>query len=265
MVGAASCSPVLGIVRIGLAVRSGRHAQAVLNHACAFVEADPDVMAERLEALFVDALPQARSQALRGAGRAMWLGGDRAVTAACPAWRGQVEAVCAVMGLCVEIIEEPARRVRNVRTALGGMAVPGHLLVWQPKCGGTEQLVRSYRELCTDGEVIVLSEPEFPGALAEARLALTVLGLADPAVDRIPCGDRLPPAADEERFYIKVGGSKAGDVLVPVPDCGHGQWGGDARRKAPRAVMGVERLEGARPRALFRCARCTKHRWRARF
>jgi hypothetical protein len=169
------------------------------------------------------------------------------------------------MGLRAEIIEEPARRVRSVRTTLGGVADPGHLLVWQPKCRGAEQVVRSYRELCPDGEVIVLSGPTFPGALAEARLALIGLGLADPAIRGIPDGGRRLPAAGEERFYIKVGGSKAGDLLVPVPDCGHGQWGGDARRKAPRAVMGVERLEGARPRALFRCARCNQHRWRARF
>src|SRR5262249_39121313 len=156
----------------------GRHARAVLLHAYAFVDADLGIMAERLEGLFIDALPQARSQALRRTGRAMWLGGDRAVAAACPAWRSQVEAVCGVMGLRAEIVEEPSRRVRSVRTALGGTAVPGHLLVWQPKCRGAEQLVGSYRELCADGEVIVLTEPEFPGALAEARLAFTGLGLA---------------------------------------------------------------------------------------
>ena len=257
--------PVLAIVRIGLAARSCRYAHAVIDHVVAAVESDPDAMAQQLEALFIDALPQARSQALRGAGRAMWLGGDCTVAAGCPAWRGQVEAVCAVMGLRAEIVEEPARRVRSIRTALGDTPVPGHLLAWQPKCRGAEQLVRSYRELRADGEVIVLSEATFPAALAEARHALIGLGLAEPVIGETTAGGRRPPVAGEERFYIKVGGSKAGDVLVPVPDCGHGQWRGDARRKAPRAVMGVERLEGARPRALFRCARCTKHRWRARF
>jgi hypothetical protein len=265
VVEAAARLPVLAIVRIGLAARTGRYAHAVIDHASAAVESDPDAMAHRLEALFIEALPQARSQALRGAARALWLGGDRAVAAGCPVWRGQVEALCAVMGLRAEIVEEPARRVRSIRTALGDTATAGHLLVWQPKCRGAEQLVRSYRELCADGEVVVLSEATFPGALAEARHALIGLGLADPAIGEPSGSSRRPPVAGAERFYIKVGGSKAGDVLVPVADCGHGQWGGDARRKAPRAVMGLERLEGVRPRSLFRCARCTKHRWRARF
>lgn len=265
VVEAAACPPVLVIVRIGVAARSGRYSRTVIDHVIASVESAPDAMALQLESLFAEALPQARSQALRAAGRAMWLGGDRAVAAEHPAWRGQVEAVCVVMGLRAEIVEEPARRVRSIRTALGGTAVPGHLLVWQPKCRGAEQLVGSYRELCADGEVVELSEPTFPAALAEARLALTTLGLADLAATTMADSGRRLPVAGEERFYTKIGGSKTGDVLVPVPDCGHGRWGGDARRKAPRAVMGVERLEGTRPKALFRCARCTKHRWRARF
>ena len=251
----AECAPVLAVVRIALARGASKHAPLVVDHASAVIATDLDMMAEQLEGLFTDALPQARSEALRGAGRAMWLGGDRTVAAANTAWRSRVEAVCAVMGLRVEIIEEPARRIRSVQTALGAAAAPGHLLVWQPMCRGAERLIRSYQELCADGEVIFLSEAAFLDVLVEARLALAQRGLAEMGTGTSMESDRKAPAAGEERFYVKVGGSGAGDVLISVPDCGHGQWGSDARRKAPRAVMGVEQLEGIRPRALFRCAK----------
>ena len=101
--------------------------------------------------------------------------------------------------------------------------------------------------------------------LVETRLALVQLGLAEPDTHAAIERARKAPADGEERFYVKVGGSKVGDMLIPVLDCGHGQWGSDARRKAPRAVMGVQHLEGASPRALHRCGKCAKHRWRARF
>jgi hypothetical protein len=258
-------APVLSIVRVAVARGASKYAQPVIHHASAVVSADLDVMAERLECMFTDALPQARAEALRSAGRAMWLGGDRTVAAVDAAWRDRVEAVCAVMGLRVEIVEEPARRIRSVETALSAGAVPGHLLVWQPMCRGGERLISSFQKRSEDGEVIVLSEAAFPDVLVETRLALAQLGLAEPGTRATTEASRRTPEAGEERFYVKVGGSKVGDVLTCVPDCGHRQWGSDARRKAPRALMGVEQLEGVRPKALFRCAKCAKHRWRARF
>ncbi len=257
--------PVLSIVRVAVARGASKYAQPVIHHASAVMAADLDVMAERLEDLFTDALPPARSEALRAGGRAVWLGGDRTVAAVDGAWRDRVEAVCAVMGLQVEIIEEPARRIRSVETALAAGAVPGHLLVWQPMCRGGERLISSFQKLSADGEVIVLSEAAFLDVLVETRLALAQLGLAEPGTPAAIEAGRRTPTTGEEWFYVKVGGSKTGDVLIRVPDCGHGQWGSDARRKAPRAVMGVHQLEGVRPKALFRCAKCAKHRWRARF
>lgn len=256
---------VLAIVRIGVIARASKHAQSVVRHASAVVEADPAVMAERLEGLFLSALPQARSAAVRGARRAMWLGGDATVSAADPAWRRRIEAACAVAGLAAEVIEEPGRRVRSVQASLGSGSPPDCLLVWQPKCRSAEPLVSAFQDLNAEGEVVRVTEAAFSDALAEARLALAQLVAAAPASISDGRVARIRPTAGEERFYVKAGGSKAGDVLVPVPDCEHGQWGSDARRKAPRAAMGVELLEGIRPKALFRCARCTKHRWRARF
>jgi hypothetical protein len=259
------CTPTLAIVRVGLASGMSRHAQPVIHHASAVVETHPAAMIERLERLFMDALPQARSESLRTGKRAMWLGGDRTVSSTDPTWRDRIEAAFAVMGLRVEIVEEPARRVRSLETSLGSAAAPGYLVIWQVMCRNAERLISAFETAAADGEIICLSAETYPDVLAEARIALADLGFAEFYSCHGIKNNRKAPATGEERFYIKVAGSKVGDVLVPVPDCGHGQWGSDVRRKAPRAVMGMERLEGIRPKMLFRCARCTKHRWRGRF
>jgi len=250
-------------VKVSLAPRRSKFAQPGVVAASARVVSDVDQMAEQLEELFVRALPQARSAAQRSATRAMWLGGSSAVAATAGAWRARIEAMGAAMGLRIEIVEEPARYVRRVEASLGGAAPPVYLLVWQPMSWGAERLVDTFRRICLDGDVIVLNEATFPDALLEARLALIERGQAEPLVPAEH--SRRAPSAGEERFYIKTGGSKTGDLLVEVADCGHDQWGGDTRRKAPRALMGVERLEGIRPELLFRCAKCSKNRWRARF
>ena len=255
----------LAIVRVGLAAGVPKYKQPTIQHASAVVETDPAAMVERLEQLFADALPQARSAALRGGKRAVWLGGDRTVSSASPGWRERIAAAFAVMGLRVEIVEEPSRHVRSIETSMGSAAAPGHLVIWQSMCHNVERLIRSFETVTADGEVIHLLSKTYPDILVEARLALLQLGLAEPSGAARVKNSRGILVAGEERFYVKVGGSKAGDALVSVPDCGHGQWGSDLRRKAPRAVMGVEQLEGIRPKMLFRCARCSKHRWRARF
>jgi len=193
------------------------------------------------------------------------LGGDRTITARNPLWRDRVEAVGSVMGLDVEIAEEPARNLRSLQTGLGSAEPPAYLFVWEPMARGAEPLVASFQRLNPHGAVIQLAEPALDDALIEARFTLVEMGLADTAPTVVDIHDRSLPVAGEERHYVKVGGSKMGDSLIDMPDCGHEQWGSDARRKAPRAAMGVERLEGVRPIALFRCAKCSKHRWRARF
>jgi hypothetical protein len=254
---------VLAIVKVSLAPKQSKFAQPVVAAASALVVSDVDQMAEQLEDLFLGALPQARSAAQRSATRAMWLGGSSVVAATDGTWRGRIEAMGAAAGLRIEIVEEPAGHVRRVEANLGSAVPPTYLLVWQHMSRGAERLVDTFRRICLDGEVILLDEGSFADALLEARLGLIERGLAEPPVPAPD--DRRAPSAGEERFYVKTGGSKAGDLLVEVADCGHDQWGGDTRRKAPRALMGVERLEGIRPESLFHCAKCSKNRWRARF
>lgn len=258
-------APALAVVRIALEPTASKWARATVVRATGNVVADPDVMAEELERLFADALPEARATQAHSATRAMWLGGDCTVSADVPKWRTLVEAMGAVMGLRIEVVEDPARRLRTVETALGEAAPPAYLLLWQSMSRGAERLIDLFSRVNPAGEVLVLAEADFQDALVESRLNLMELGLADPTPCTGNVSNRPVPGGSEERFYIKVGGGKSGDALIDVPDCGHGQWGSNVRRKAPRAAMGVELLEGVRPTALFLCARCTKHRWRARF
>jgi hypothetical protein len=255
-------TPVLATVKVALGPKSSKYAQPVVSGACARVIDEPERMAEYLEELYLRALPEAKSAARRAGSRALWLGGDSSFG---PDWRERIEAACAVMGLAVEIVEEPARHRRTVEVTLGASAPPPYVLVWRPTCRGAEGLVSKYESISPDGEIVFLDEPTLDGLIPEIRGALFDCGLGDPVPSTTPEGTRTPPAVGEERYYIKVGGSKTGDVLIAVPDCGHARWGSDARRNSPRALMGVERLEGQRPKALFLCKRCNKHRWRARF
>ena len=254
---------VLTVVEVSFAPQKSKFARPIVVGATARMASEVDQMAELLEDLYVRALPQARSAAQRQAVRATWLGGGDAVAAFDPTWRDRVKAMGIIMGLNIEVVEEPARRVRDVEASLGQTAAPAYLLVWQRYSRGAERITDSFRQICADGEVILLGEEAFVDAIIEARLTLIERGQADPPVDE-PAG-RTPPEAGEERFYIKTGGSKTGDLLIDVTDCGHNQWGSDRQRKAPRASMGVVRLEGVRPKSLFLCSKCSKHRWRARF
>jgi hypothetical protein len=254
---------VLTIVEVLFAPQASKWAPPAVAGVATRVATNVDKMAELLEDLYIRALPQAQSPAQKQAVRAMWLGGGDAAAASDPMWRDRIKAMGAVMGLNIEVVEEPARRTRNVVAALGQTAAPVYLFVWQPHSRGAERITDSFRQVCADGEVVLLDEPEPADAILEARLALVERGQADPP-SGVPVG-RTPPVVGEERFYIKTGGSKAGDLLIDVTDCGHNKWGGDVQRKSPRASMGVARLEGVRPKALFLCSKCNKHRWRARF
>ncbi|WP_432824755.1 hypothetical protein [Dactylosporangium sp. CA-092794] len=256
-------TPVLAIVKVSFAAMKSRFAPPVVATASATVVSGVDEMAEQLEELFVQALPQARSAAQRSSNKAIWLGGGSTVAAIDVTWRTRIEAMGAAMGLRIEIVEDPARHVRDVEANLGRATPPAYMLMWRSMSRGAERLVDTFCRICLDGAVVQFDEANFHDALVEARLALIEHGRAEPPING--GGGRRPPVAGEERFYIKTGGSKAGDRLVEVADCGHEQWGGDARRKAPRALMGVQRLEGVSPESLFRCAKCSKHRWRARF
>ncbi|MEV0269769.1 hypothetical protein AB0H43_13400 [Hamadaea sp. NPDC050747] len=256
-------TPVLAIVKICFAPLKSRHGTPAIVGASAIVVGEVDGMAEALEEIYREATPEAQAAVRKSGARAVWLGGSSMADATNPHWRKHVEALGAVLGLAVEIIVEPARHMRRVQTAWGSQAPPEYLLVWQAGARGSEELVHSFKKMRPDGEVIPLAEPDITNALLESRLALISLGLPDHMPAAEP--NRTPPVPGDERFYIKTGGSKTGDILLQQPDCGHSRWGSDAKRRAPRALMGVERLEGVRPKNLYLCERCTKHRWRAKF
>jgi len=243
-----------------IGVRSGprRHSPPEIVEHRFDVAHDREGMLDLLERVWTDADPAARAAA--GGAPALWLGGDPA--AVLPGGDTLVAGVCAALGLQAEVVRNASRYTRQIATRIGARP-PSYLIVWRPMARGVDAAVRAFRDTSAEGELIELGEPTLADALLELRWALADLGL----VDGLPVSAAPPtrPAAGEERFYIKYRGSKTGDVMIEVSDCGHGRWGSDVRRLAPRAYKGIAARVGATPRALFRCARCGKHRWRARY
>lgn len=236
----------------------GRHGQPQLAGATMSVERDRDGQVGMLAAVWAEADPAAHVAA--GGEPAVWLGNDPRNPGS--ALHDSVRALCAVHGLAVEVVRDAHRRSREVGVRLA-QSPPAYLLSWTPHAGGCEAALAAFEAASEEGQVLGLVERDEADVLLELRLCLDDLGLAEPAAEPEVAAD--PPGRGEERFFIKGKGSKIGDVMIVVPDCGHGHWGSDARRKAPRAYKGIWAQQGASPTALFRCKKCTKHRWRARW
>lgn len=167
-----------------------------------------------------------------------------------------LDATAAVRGARITIFAEPGRRPREVLTSLK-TTVFGIVAVWTPHAQRCEEIVR-YASDHPDIYSLFLNEWKFE----EARLTLCS-ALEEISTSEAPAPTPLEPGG--ERFYIKVGPSKAGDRMIRVSDCGHNKWSDDAREKAPQARKGIERLEQHDIAHLSLCASCNKHRWRARF
>lgn len=250
------------LAAVTLTVRPGKskHQQPELVDAALATAADRDAMIDLLAGIWADALPEART-AWPGSS-AVWLGTDpRDPAGPLP---GQVAAVGPAYGLDVEVVRDASRRAREIAVRLADRP-PDYVVVWAPHAAGTERAVDAYEKATEEGEIIRLVEADPADALVELRLHFDELGLADPPTAGPASTGRTAPKAGEERFYVKGHGSAVGDMMIDVTDCGHGQWGSDCRRKAPRAAKGIAAGEGTAPAALFRCKKCTKHRWRARF
>lgn len=248
----------LACVTLTVVPPAGRHGQPEVEGAVVDVARDRDDHVRLLCAVWADADPVARAAA--GGAPAVWLGNDPHRPAS--PLPDAVRALGAVYGLDVEVIRDVHRRLRKVAVRLAE-SPPAYLLSWTPHASGCAAATAAYAAASQEGEVLALVEREETDVLLELRLHLEDLGLAEPGRDPVPTTE--PPGPGEERFFIKIRGSKVGDVMVDVPDCGHGHWGSDSRRPAPRAYKGIGAQQGAPPKALFRCEKCTKHRWRARW
>jgi hypothetical protein len=249
------------VAEVRITVRPGptRHSPPDLTDVALATAADPDAAMDLLELLWRDADKAARG-AVSGP-RALWLGGDPARAA--PGGDMRVRGVCAAFGLHGELVVDAARHVRQVAARVGS-SPPGYLLIWESQARAVEPAVAAFRA-AAEGEVIRLVEPAFDDALLELRWALADLGLDGRPPPEPEATGRPAPVDGEERYYIKHHGSKAGDRMIEVVDCGHGQWGSDQQRKAPRAWKGITADVGVAPKTLFLCSKCTKNRWRARF
>lgn len=250
---------VLAAAVLAVLPGASRHAPPELVSLELRQAADDDAMLDLLAWLWADADPAARAAAPGAA--AVWLGGNLSTAAGAET---AVSGAGAAFGLVVEAVPDAHRRVRQVAVRLAE-GPPEYLMVWQPHAYGTEDAVQAYRSATAEGEVIVLDEPALDDALLELRYALAEMGLAEAGGEPSPEAGRVPPKPGEERFYVKGRGSKTGDVMIDVADCGHGKWGSDVRRLAPRAYKGIWHGEGVAPKSLYRCASCGKHRWRARY
>lgn len=258
LIGAISDDPGPTVVVARLSVASGttRFAPRAISACSVQLATGREAIAELLEQVWFDADPIAQSQ---GEGSvALWL--SPGLTQ--PEGERRVSAIGAVYGYQLEFFRDADRHVKQVRARLGS-APPAAVAIWQPHGHGYDSALRSYREASAEGEILDLTEPDFDDALLELRWALADLSSFDESAVAVADGD--VPQPGDERFYIKVGGSGVGDVMKEVADCGHGQWGSDQRRKAPRADKGLGASVGRRPKTLYLCAICKKHRWRARF
>ena len=249
---------VLARVTLSVVPPAGKHGQPKIADATVDVARNRDAQLTLLRTIWEEADPSARS-ASAGA-PAVWLGNDPRKPAS-PLLEA-VRSLGAAYGLDVEVVRDARRRQREVAVRLA-QSPPAYVLTWTPHAVGCEAAVAAFKAASEEGEVLALVEREEADVLLELGLLLDDLGLAEPSPDGTPPVD--PPKPGEERVFIKGMGSKVGDVMITVPDCGHGQWGSDARRKAPRAYKGIWAQQGAAPTALFRCEKCSKHRWRARW
>ena len=251
---------VLAVVTLTVRVGTNRHQQPEIVDVNLTTAADRDSMIDLLARLWADALPEFRA-AWRGL-PAVWLGSDpRDPASTLPQ---DIVAIGAAYGLAIEVVRDAPRRTREIAVRLADRP-PDYLFVWVPHTAGVAGVVAAYENATEEGEVLRLLEGDPADALVELRLCLDDLGLADPPTSQPASADRAAPASGEERFYVKWYSSAVGDVMIEVKDCGHDQWGGDCRRKAPQAAKGIAAGAGVGLTALFRCKKCTKHRWRARF
>lgn len=248
--------PTVVVARLGVASGTTRFAPRTISGCIVQLATGREAIANLLEQMWFESDPIVQSQGAHSV--AVWLSPGLSL----PDGERRVSAIGAVYGYQLEFFRDANRHVKQVRARLGSPS-PAAVIVWQPRGHGFDNALESYRGASAEGEVLELTELNFDDALLELRWALAELTSIDESAVAVTDGG--VPQPGDEKFYIKIGGSGVGDVMKEVTDCGHGQWGSDQRRKAPRADKGLGASVGRRPKTLYLCAICKKHRWRARF
>jgi hypothetical protein len=223
---------------------------------------EPDGVLLRLEGVWLDMEAGARKSPdpdFRVPTQVLWLGGSYDEVRPPERWKEQIQALGAVRGFDIEVIEQPARRFAEARNrvATAGADV---LLVWTPYAGAQWANVVGANPRAAVHEI---GERELESALLEARLTLDSV---PHRASRVEDSSRPAPGAGEVRYYKKhFARVRGGDKLLDWHDCRHNCW--VIARDAPQAEIGVAKLEsGAQWSKLEKCDRCAGGGvWRATF
>ena len=242
-------------IRLDVERPAGKFAPVTWARGTVAVHLNRDSMLDALIVLYADAAPEARAK--HATSVSIWIGANGTELDKFGDWRTDLKAILAAHGYAAEINEQASRYKREIRSRLGSHPTPALVVMWNPHAYGAQDVLDAVQD---DADVVTLDETDYHDMLVELRMFLGEL--TSPADLQ---GMHEVATAGETRYYIKHYGSAAGDVMIVVTDCEHGQWGSDNKRKAPRALKGIGNLEQRVPKDLHKCKLCSKNRWRARF
>lgn len=178
--------------------------------------ADAEDAADHLEELY---LAETRRDGLPRGFSAWWVGGDNRHPEALRGWQTRIEAMGAVAGFDIVVLENP-----NDRFMLGKLRnnPPHALLEWKYHNGDrVNSLVEEYKRLRPGGHILVTAGPDFASALAEGRrmarsLAPIVLEPGDEAHDVLEAV-KLAQERCKSLVFLDEALSSAADSNFPRP------------------------------------------------
>ena len=162
------------LVRIGIAsltvdLASQKQAPPIDATLVASWSTDPDEVVGHLEDLWMAAVPAARAEARRHLRPAWWLGGSMSQDPTLPPqWADQLQAVAAVQGFALEVVQAPAMPTMAKRVQ---GAPPEVLLEWSPytRSEKAQRVIAGFRAVRPMAPVISIDEQKFRDAAQLSR------------------------------------------------------------------------------------------------
>lgn len=194
-------------------------------------------------------------------GRVLWIGrpSDRLRTP--PAdWTRRVEAVSRSLGMLITVVDYPVARAADITRWVTSRDID-ILVTWAPQPSPSiTQIVTAYESSNSYGRVIVLNQVNFQDAIQyfwiEADEIIETWTPPPPqAAHRIP---------DDRVAYLQKKGTAGDHDLFDVrAACPHRNF--SAVHHADKGLKGVERMFGAAPTRIFKCAQAGCSCWMAAF